>query len=346
MKQNKIQYKPKSSRASTKKPKGLRATQGRKKAPVSSALRNYSVRPPVLSSRSAGATMVRHREFIQDVAGSVAFASVSLPINAGRDTLFTWLSELAARYEEYHFTALRMIYEPRCSTATAGSVILAVDFDALDPAPANKQDVYSYHRCSQSSAWDENCYLVDPAILRSRGPLKTRVGAIPANADLKTYDLGNLFLCTSGFVGTDVVGELFVEYDVVLSIPQLADNTQSGYSTATAGLSGVALFGTGVVFNGNLDRTYTSASTVTLNQNWEGVVSCQVNGTGLAAGGFVSSGTVACALVNEMYSAAGTSGVMTFRVPAASGLRGRTIVLAITATTVTATTMYWSAYQS
>jgi hypothetical protein len=299
-----------------------------------------------VSARSGGSTTIKHREFVIDVAGSIAFTATPFPINAGRDTLFCWLSELAAQYEKYQFQNLRFIYEPRCPTSIAGSIILAVDFDALDAAPTTKQNVYSYHHCSQSSAWDENCYHVDSAILRSRGPLFTRTGAAPANSDLKTYDLGNLFLCTSGFAGTDVVGELFAEYEVLLLTPQTAVNTQGAYNTANLALAAGALFGSPVATGGLLDRTYSSASTVTLNQNWMGVVTCLITGTGLASGGFTTSGTCVLVLVSESWNAAGTSGVLCFRISGAQGIRGSTIIPGITATTVTGCQMYWGNYSS
>jgi hypothetical protein len=170
---------------------------------------------------------IHHREFIQDVTGQIAFNALSFPVNPGRDTLFTWLPQLATRYERYQFRNLRFIYEPRCSTATSGSVILAMDYDPLDTAPATKQDVYSYHHSAQSSPWDESCLTVDSSILRNRGTLFSRAGAIPAGSDLKTYDLGNLWLCVSGFTGAVVCGELFVEYDVILMVPQITSNVQS-----------------------------------------------------------------------------------------------------------------------
>jgi len=288
--------------------------------------------------------VVRHREFVQDVPGSVAFAATSLPINAGRDTLFAWLPDIAIRYEKYQFLDLKFKYEPRCSTATAGSVILAVDYDALDSAPTSKQDVYSYNHCSQGAAWDENCMSVEPAILKGRGALYTRVGAAPAVSDLKTYDLGNLFVCTSGFASTDVCGELFVEYVVRLSIPQTGDNTQSISFTGATGMSGNNLVGTATWGAGILDISRTTASTLTLNQKWYGNINIVLTGTGLTAGGFVSSGTAACTLVagSEIANAAATSMGLTV---VCNGLRDQTIILAVTATTVTASSWRFSPLQ-
>lgn len=330
------------------RPKGLRgqalnAKPSRKMAPVSNARKSYVVASPKLS-QGTDSVSITHREYICDVPGSILFNALGFPVNAGRDTCFNWLSTIAMRYERYQFERLRFIYEPRCSTATAGSVILAVDYDPLDASPVTKQDVYAYSHSAQSSAWDECCFTVDPAVLRSRGTLYSRVGQNPAGSDLKTYDLGNLWLCRSGFAGTDVCGELFVEYSVRLTIPQVSKTTQSWYGAASAGLAAGSLFGTTIALgsSNSLDLTVTSASTVTLSQNWEGLITMVVTGTGLAAGGFASSGTTLVQMLSETYNAGSTSGTVILSVP--SGLRGGTIILALTATTVTANTIRFSPF--
>jgi hypothetical protein len=279
--------------------------------------------------------VVKHREFIQDVTGQTNFTATSFPINPGRDTLFTWLPDLANRYERYQFDSLRFIYEPRCSTATAGTVILAVDYDALDSAPVSKQDVYAYHHSSQSSAWDESCMMVEPEILRSRGPLYTRPGAAPAGSDLKSYDLGNLWLCVSGFSGAVVCGELFVEYTVSLRIPQIQSNVQSGSINGTAGLAAGSLFGSAQTVAGLLDLTITSASTITFNQNFSGDLVIEVLGTGLVPSAYANTGTCTATvggdLLGSLVNAAASAAAVYVKVKA---LRGQTFIPAITASTV------------
>lgn len=278
--------------------------------------------------------MVSHREFLSDVSGSILFDVVSFPINAGRDTCFPWLSQVASRYERYSFESLRFVYEPRCATSTAGSVILSLDYDALDTAPINKQDVYSYAQTAQSGAWDDCVLTCARATLKSRPNLYVRLGAAPTNADLKTYDLGNLLLCRSGFAGTDVCGELFVEYSVRLSLPQTTKPYQVWFGSASAGLAAGSLFGTTIALGASntLDLTITSASTVTLLQNFQGVITMSLTGTVLATGGFASTGTCTATLISEMYNAGATAGTLLVNVP--NGLRGQTIVLAVSATTV------------
>lgn len=303
---------------------------GRKIAPVAKARRPYTTSDPMLKS-TGDVIRVSHREFVQDVTGQTAFTALSFPINPGRDTLFTWLPDLASRYERYQFGRLRFLYEPRCSTATAGSVILAVDYDPLDAAPSSKQDVYAYHHSAQSSPWDECVLTVDPAILVNRGTLFSRTGAAPSGSDLKTYDLGNLWLCVSGFAGAAVCGELFVEYEVTLKIPQVASNVQSGTLSGQTGIDATHQLGTNLTsLTGLLDVTV-DATTFTFNQNFYGSVAVNVTGTVVTA--LVHTGTATAASSYLTINGGATGATATVVVDAK---RGQTWIPTWTATTVTA----------
>lgn len=307
--------------------------QSRKAAPVSKALKRYTARDPTMIS-NGGSVRITHREFVCDVTGQTAFTALSFPINPGRDTLFTWLPDIAARYERYQFEKICFHYEPRCSTATAGTVILAVDYDALDSAPSSKQNVYAYHHSAQSSAWDDCALSVEPQILTNRGPLFVRTGAAPSVSDLKTYDLGNLWLCVSGFSGAVACGELFVEYSVSLRIPQIQNNVQYGSLVSAGTISASAYFGTTSVPSGLLDISV-SPTTITFNQAFSGQIDLYVTGTGLTAGGYANTGTCTSAFLSDLVNAGSTSMQVAATLVA---LRGQTWIPAVTNTTVSATT--------
>jgi len=337
-KQNKSK---KQTSAGRQRPKSKKTTtvarQPYMNAPVARTLRGYTVRGPKVTGNLGGrAITVSHREYIQDVTGSVDFTTVPFPVNPGRDICFTWLADLASRYERYHFTKLRFLYEPRCATTTAGSVILAFDYDALDDAPTTKQKVYTYHHCAQAAAWD-NCVLKsDDAILRNRGVLFTRMGAAPATADLKTYDLANLFLCTSGFGAATVVGELFVEYTVTLSEPQTQSNIQSAIYSGATTLDATHLFGTKNNQTGLLDVVFTS-DTITFNQDWSGNLNYYCTGTGIDTVGFASAGSSATVVLRSRVTEAGnTKATFLLEITA---LRGQVVNLQITATTLVSATV-------
>lgn len=300
----------------------------RKAAPVSKALRRYQVTAPRVSATGTRMS-ITHREFVQDIQMTVGFAAGTLPINPARDVCFTWLADIASRYERYQFQKLHFCYEPRCSTITAGSVILAVDFDAQDAAPVTKQEAYSYSQTAQSSAWDECCLAIDPSILNNRGTLFCRPGAVPTGTDPKTYDLGNLLLCTSGGI-VGIVGELFVEYTLILSIPQLQSNVQSGSYINAVGVSTAVPFGTGpLALTGLLDATLTSTF-FTFLQNWKGILVLTATGTGLAT--CTITGTVVETVLSSVVNAGLTSQTIVYTLDA---LRGQYFGPVVTATTWT-----------
>lgn len=174
---------------------------------------------------------VTHREYIQDVSRSVtSFVVDTIAINAGLASAFPWLSQVAGRFESYTFERLDFIFEPMVPTAQAGSVMMAVDFDANDSAPTNKTALMSYQGAVRSAPWQAS-RLTCSAIDRKKmvNERYVRSAALTGTYDIKTYDLGNLQLATVGTGATNVVlGELYVEYTVRLRTPQI----QSGPSLA------------------------------------------------------------------------------------------------------------------
>lgn len=192
-------------------------------APVALSRRVRIGMPDVSGSPYAGdgRVRIRHREYLADVAGSVAFANTAFAINPGLAASFPWLSAIAVRFESYIFRRLRFEYETQRSTATNGTVMMAVDFDAADAAPTTKTGIMSYHNAVRSAVWDECCYNSDAGDLRKFGVQRfIRSAGLAANLDIKTYDVGNLNIATQGEADTTAIGELYVEYDVELITPQ------------------------------------------------------------------------------------------------------------------------------
>jgi len=105
--------------------------------------------------------------------------------------------------------------------------MMAVDFDAADCAPVNKLEVMAFHNAVRSAVWEECCYRSDGPDLQKFGVQRyIRKGGLNPNLDIKTYDVGNLFIASQGEVDTSAIGELYVVYDVELITPQLSGNEQ------------------------------------------------------------------------------------------------------------------------
>lgn len=176
-------------------------------------------KPPQIHNLKGGAIIVEHKEYIAEVYQSSAnYAATKYAVNPGLLGTFPWLSRIAQNYESYRFELLDFIYEPTCSTTTAGTVILSIDTDAYDEAPVNKVQAMSYESATRSALWDRVVMNCKGNMINSRRYI--RYGPAPIGGDLKSYDIGNFFLCTQGGSNGDK-GELYVRYRVRLEVPQL-----------------------------------------------------------------------------------------------------------------------------
>jgi len=190
----------------------------------------------------ANGVRIQHTEFVSELqyAGNTDFnVTMSLPINPGIPTTFPWLSGVADLFEKYIVHSLRFHTQPALPSSTAGSIYMEIDYNAADPSPPNKAEFMSSMSAVSGSIWSP---------VELSGDLKrvnicerfVRIGSTPANTDVKTYDVGTLFVATQGY-STGPSGNLYVSYDISLIIPgippaieysvsqNISFNTTSGY---------------------------------------------------------------------------------------------------------------------
>lgn len=226
---------------------------------------------------------VRHREYVQDISGSVAFVVSQLLINPGLATIFPWLSQMAGLFESYKFNRLSFEFKTSSATTAKGKVVLSVDYDAADPAPGSKQLQLQERTKLDCAAWAMARMNCDQADLHKFGVQRyIRAGALAANLDIKTYDVGSLNIGTQGMADTSVVGELYVEYDVELITPNQASGLpnpalEAAFKSSSASKADVY---TGSAKTGGLAVTGAN-STLTFAQTGKFMVSQFVIGTGL-----------------------------------------------------------------
>jgi len=206
-------------------------------------------------SRSRGsdqAIRVAHREYIGDVTGSTSQYDLAktVIINPG---FFPWLANIAVNYESYVFKKLEFHYVSSVSTSTSGYVCMAVDFDAADPAPGSKQQLMSYNHAVRANPWDHAMFSCGSAnLIKMANQRYNRFGALVANLDTKTYDLGQLFVAVGGNPTATIIGELYVDYVVEFHTPQLQDlAAEYGVRlTCSSGVTKVTPFGTAAAVAG------------------------------------------------------------------------------------------------
>lgn len=177
-----------------------------------------------MKTRPNGDAIIRHREFVADITAGLgnptAFDVTPYAINPGQALTFPWLSKVAANYESYQFDSLKFCYETEAPTSLGGTMVMTVDYDASDDAPVSKQQAMTYRSAVRSAPWNPSEHVSLMEDLRKSKTNFVRPGAQPPNTDIKTYDVGNLFLISQGITTPSAaMGELYVEYTVRLMTP-------------------------------------------------------------------------------------------------------------------------------
>jgi hypothetical protein len=226
-----------------------------------SSKQRVRVNPPKAkqSMTPNGNRTVLFEEFVQDIkSGSVAnsFTATKFPVQPGIAALFAWLADQAVNYQEYRFRKLAFRYETEQSTGVAGKVMFAFSPDAADATPANKQEMLEYGIKGKSAIWEEFTMPVPMAeALGSRRYIRS--GVLAPNLDIKTYDLGALFVATAGVAGGTTCGELYIQYEVELITPVVQSLAQAQARSVTiTGVAGITedfSFGTTNTIVGGLD---------------------------------------------------------------------------------------------
>jgi len=188
--------------------------------------------PVAAFGNMSNATIVQHREYIQDIivpADPAAFSVVKIPLNAGLRSAFPWLSNLAGNYQEYQFIGcifeFRSLSSESAATLPMGSIVIASNYDTIDPNYADKRHMENSQFCVGGKPSHNLIHPIecDPSV--TFVPIKyTRTGGLPDGSDSRLYDHCNVQVATQGLpAGTEgqTIGELWVTYEVALYKPQL-----------------------------------------------------------------------------------------------------------------------------
>jgi hypothetical protein len=278
-------------------PRKLKGGFGRETSAPVAFTRTFTSVQPEASTLKDGSVRIRHRELITDLTGtSTAFTIINTAsVNPGLGSVFPWLSTVAMRFEKYKFHNLKFLYDPESSTAGAGCLMMAVDFDASDVAPITKTQMMSYAGATKAAPWISSMNDVRAAWDKTIGHRFVRNGSNPSGTDIKLYDVGTLYIATSG-VASALLGDLYVEYDVSLITPQ-TQSAIGGSIVANGSISASAIFGATPIILGSLPCSV-SVNSFTFNIVGKYVVSMAMTGTtsnnvltGTATGGG-ANGTV------------------------------------------------------
>lgn len=160
-----------------------------------------------------------HREYIMDLStDSNGLCSHSLEVNPGIQETFPWLADISPSFEKYRFKRLAFRYVPSVATSTSGKISISPDYDAADDnTNLTKRELLQFQDTVNATVWS-------PVTMRCTGKYLaglrfTRTAPLASNLDIKTYDVAKLEVRASS-TANHMLGELYVDYTVVLEIPQ------------------------------------------------------------------------------------------------------------------------------
>lgn len=223
--------------------------------------------------------IVRHREFVGTINGSTAFTvQKQLNINPGLSATFPWLSQVASRFQEYEVKGMVFHYVPTSgtfngTTAALGSVMIQTTYRATDTPPASKTDMLNEYCASEVVPFETMAHPIecDP----KENPFAVhyiRTNAITSGEPLM-YDIATTFVATQGMSTTDIVGDLWVTYEVELKKPLISSPVVTPvvyYATTFSGGTTSTFFsGTQGPTVGNLAVSF-SAKTITFPRGLTG----------------------------------------------------------------------------
>jgi len=178
-----------------------------------------------------------------------------------------------------------MIFEYKTTSATSlvsgtntamGAVIMATSYNAINPTFTSKAQMENYEFASSCVPSNSMIHPIECA--RGETPLvalytrgnNSQEGVL--GGDLRLYDLGNFVIATQGMQSANIIGELWVSFDVELLKPKLNDalNNDIAYDhwiqpVAGASSTSVFLVGQGQTNAATLTKNSTLGSNIFVN---------------------------------------------------------------------------------
>jgi hypothetical protein len=169
---------------------------------------------------------LQHREYIQEVAGSIPFTSTSFNITPTNGLLFPFLSGLSSYFEEYIIHGLVFYFNTEASeysSTSLGSVMIATQYDANELPFVGKIQMANYEFCKSANSAVSFMAGVECARDQTPDPIlfmnnNEKNGAV---RDLNTCYLGVMTVATIGQANTLPVGELWASIDIEFLKPRL-----------------------------------------------------------------------------------------------------------------------------
>jgi hypothetical protein len=234
--------------------------------------------------KTAQSVVIRHREFVKQISATTGFSVEAFIINPGLAATFPWLSGIARRFQEYEIRGMVWHYVPTSGSAVSstnsalGAVMMQTSYRATDSAPSSKQELLNEYWASESVPSETFCHPIEcdpkenPFQVHYVRSVENLIGTEPL-----LYDMGKTFVATQGMQGTNVVGDLWVTYEIELKKPVLASSvvTPTEFTSISFPAPAPAAIyqneAIKEVYFGGIDLKFNLGSTVTFGANTSGV---------------------------------------------------------------------------
>jgi hypothetical protein len=179
-----------------------------------------------------GTLRIQHREPFLTVSCTFEnpFESHTL-FNPGDLTQMPWFGQLAGAFDRYKVNALEFEWAPECGASTNGALVISPDRDCTDPNPTNSLVARTALDAVGGAIWSP---IVCRITMAGEQPnLLVRHG--PPDGDYHLYDFLKLHVYGTTDTAAAKGGQLWVKYDITLSVPDAeADNTSIFSCSASA----------------------------------------------------------------------------------------------------------------
>lgn len=194
--------------------------------------RVVTTNPVVRMGPNGRSCRIQHRELLDaSVPGSMTFqVQNTVQINPGLEATFPWLAPQAAQWEQYICHKLVAKYIAIAPTSTKGTVSVSPSYDASDADPETEQQLSNAVDTVEESVWKSFQVALRPSSMMALGPRRF-VRPCAVAGDIKTFDVGVLYIATNNCADTSPVGKIWLEYDFEFFVPQNSPDAFTSMNT-------------------------------------------------------------------------------------------------------------------
>lgn len=210
--------------------------------PTANSLWNGSAAPEIVSTNGRS-FIVRHREFVTELASSTSFTLRDIALNPGLPSSFPWLNAIANGFARWRFNGAIVEFVSSVSPQGAnssGEVCMCTLYDTSAPAPSTIVEMSNAAYAMLGRPMDNMLMAIECA--PDMNPMKllnVRNGSLPSSVDQQLFDWGRLYLATNGqaTAGT-VIGRVYISYEVQFDYPVDTDRSYGSALTDHVQITG------------------------------------------------------------------------------------------------------------